>query len=174
MPGMVASNTNRMLALLDKHQSKLLTSWLEAQVAAGTLSSGQIRQDELKDQSQRFLHELIGGLKSSSVEDIMGQGWSPLRELLGEFSRSRALQGFTPSETATFVFSLKEPLFALLRDELKGKPQQLADLTWSATKLLDKLGLYTAEVYARSREDIVKRQSQELLELSTPVVELWE
>src|SRR5215510_4788570 len=60
------------------------------------------------------------------------------------------------------------------RDELKGKPQQLADLTWLATKLLEKLGLYTAEVYARSREDIVKRQSKELLELSTPVVELWE
>jgi len=94
--------------------------------------------------------------------------------LLGSISRSRALQGFTPSETATFIFSMKEPLFTLLRDELEGKPQQLADQTWLATKLLDKLGLYTAEVYAQSREDIVKRQTQELLELSTPVVELWE
>jgi rsbT co-antagonist protein RsbR len=94
--------------------------------------------------------------------------------LLGSFSRSRALQGFTPSETATFIFSIKGPLFTLLRDELKGKPQQLADQTWLASKLLDKLGLCTAEVYAESREDIIKRQTQELLELSTPVVELWE
>src|SRR5262245_65827477 len=94
------------------------------------------------------------------------------RSRRGSISRSRALQGFTPSETATFIFSMKEPLFTLLRDELKGKPRQLADLTWSATKLLDKLGLYTAEVYAQSREDIVKRQAQELLELSTTVVEL--
>src|SRR5262249_57186746 len=99
MPGMVASPTNRLLALLDKHHSKMLTSWLEAQAAAGALSSGQIAQDELKDQSHRFLRDLSGGLKSGSADDIMSQGWSTLRELLGEFSRSRALQGFTPSET---------------------------------------------------------------------------
>jgi rsbT co-antagonist protein RsbR len=171
---MVASTTNRMLALLDKHRSKLLTSWLEAQVAAGSLRSGQIGQDELKDQSQRFLRELIGGLKSGSADDIMGQGWSTLRELLGEVSRSRALQGFTPSETATFVFSLKEPLFALLGEEVKSNAQQLGEEIWTATKLIDKLGLYTAEVYQRSRDDIIKRQARELLELSTPVVELWD
>ena len=69
---------------------------------------------------------------------------------------------------------MKEPLFTLLRDEVKGNAQQLADLTWTVTKLLDKLGLYTVEVYAQSREAILKRQSQELLELSTPVVELWD
>src|SRR5262245_2392204 len=125
---MVASNTNRMLALLDKHQSKLLTSWLQTQVAAGSLSSGQIREDELKDQSQRFLRELISGLKSGSADDIMGQDWSTLHELLGEFSRARASQGFTPSETATFVFSLKEPLFTLLREEIKGNAQQLGEI----------------------------------------------
>jgi len=144
-----------------------------SQLEAGSLRSGQIREDELREQSRQFLRDFTIALKSGEVDDINGEAWSQTRDLLGSFSRSRALQGFTPSETATFIFSMKEPLFALLRDELKGKPQQLADLTWSATKLLDKLGLYTAEVYARSREDIVKRQSQELLELSTPVVELW-
>jgi rsbT co-antagonist protein RsbR len=171
---MVASTTNRLLALLDKHHSKLLTSWLEAQAAAGSLSSGQIAQDELKDQSHRFLRDLSGGLKSGSADDIMSQGWSTLRELLGEFSRSRALQGFTPSETATFVFSLKEPLFALLREESKGNAQQLGEEIWTATKLIDKLGLFTAEVYQKSRDEIIKRQARELLELSTPVVELWD
>jgi rsbT co-antagonist protein RsbR len=174
MPGMVASTTNRLLALLDKHHSKLLTSWLEAQAAAGSLSSGQIAQDELKDQSHRFLRDLSGGLKSGSADDIMSQGWSTLRELLGEFSRSRALQGFTPSETATFVFSLKEPLFALLREESKGNAQQLGEEIWTATKLIDKLGLFTAEVYQKSRDEIIKRQARELLELSPPVVELWD
>ena len=91
--------------------------------------------------------------------------------MLGEYSRSRASQGFTPSETATFIFSMKEPLFTLLREETQD-PKRLADQIWTVTKLLDKLGLYTTEVYAQSREDIVKRQAQELLELSTPVVEL--
>jgi rsbT co-antagonist protein RsbR len=92
--------------------------------------------------------------------------------MLGEYSRSRALQGFTPSETATFIFSMKEPLFTLLREE--GNPKRLADHIWTVTKLLDKLGLYTTEVYGQSREGILNRQAEELLELSTPVVELWD
>ena len=78
-----------------------------------------------------------------------------------------------PSETATFIFSVKEPLLTLMRDEIKGA-QQLADLTWTVTKLLDALGLYTVEVYAQSRNEMIKRQADELLELSTPVVELWD
>jgi rsbT co-antagonist protein RsbR len=173
MPGMVASDTSRLPALVDQHQSQLLASWLENQIASGSLRSGQIKEDELKNQSQRFLHEFIGGLKSGHTDDIVGAGWSGARELLGEISGSRASQGFTPSETATFVFSLKGPLFTLLRQEIKGNAQQLGDEIWTATKLLDKLGLYTAEVYQQRRDNIIKRQAQELLELSTPVVELW-
>jgi rsbT co-antagonist protein RsbR len=171
---MAEGNIAALSGLITKHEAQLLTAWMRNQLDAGSLRSGQIKEDELQDQSRRFLRDFTVALESGEVDDITGQVWTQIRDLLGSISRSRALQGFTPSETATFIFSMKEPLFALLRDELKGKPQQLADLTWSATKLLDKLGLYTAEVYARSREDIVKRQSQELLELSTPVVELWE
>ena len=73
-----------------------------------------------------------------------------------------------------FVFSMKKPLFTLLRDEIKNNAQQLANLTWTVTELLDKLGLYTVSIYAQSREAMIKRQAQELLELSTPVVELWD
>ena len=170
---MAEGNIAALSGLITKHEAQLLTAWMRNQLDAGSLRSGQIKEDELQDQSRRFLRDFTVALESGEVDDITGQVWTQIRDFLGSISRSRALQGFTPSETATFIFSMKEPLFALLRDELKGKPQQLADLTWSATKLLDKLGLYTAEVYARSREDIVKRQSQELLELSTPVVELW-
>jgi len=159
--------------LLEKHQSKLLPAWLERQLASGSLRSGQIKEDELKEQSQKFLREFLGGLKSAHADDVMGPGWSPVRELLGEFSRSRALQGFTPSETATFIFSLKEPLFTLLGEEIKGNAQALGDEIWTATKLIDTLGLYTAEIYQQSRDEVIRRQAQELLELSTPVVELW-
>jgi len=97
-----------------------------------------------------------------------------VRELLEDFSRSRAVQGFTPSQTATFVFSLKEPLFTLLRHEIKDDANKLAAEMWTATTLVDKLGLYTTEVYQQSRDDIIKRQAHELLELSTPVVQLWD
>jgi rsbT co-antagonist protein RsbR len=170
---MAEKNVAALSDLVTKREAALLAGWMRSQTDAGSLRSGQIKVDELTDQSRRFLSEFAKALKSGQVDDITGPAWSAVRDLLGGFSRSRALQGFTPSETATFIFSVKEPLFALLGDEIKGA-QQLADLTWTVTKLLDKLGLYTVEVYAQSREDILKRQSNELLELSTPVVELWD
>ena len=94
--------------------------------------------------------------------------------MLANLSRSRGLQGFSPSETASFVFSLKKPLFARLRREFSKDAGALAEETWAATELLDKLGLYTTEVYQKSREEVIARQQQEMLELSTPVVKLWD
>jgi rsbT co-antagonist protein RsbR len=170
---MVASTASRIANLLAKHQAKLLAAWLELQLASGSLRSGQIKEDELRQQSQKFLREFLGGLQSGHTDDVTGPRWSAVRELLAEFSRSRALQGFTPSETATFIFSLKEPLFTLLREEIRDDAQVLGDEIWTATKLIDKLGLYTAEIFQQSRDEIIKRQAHELLELSTPVVELW-
>ena len=169
---MAANPTSRLLTLLDKHEQKVLTAWLASLVASGASRSGQVKE-ELKNQSQKFLREFIGGLKSGQADDIAGEDWSSAREILREFSRSCALQGFTPSETATFVFSLKEPLFNLLREEGKGNAQLLGEEIWAVTKLIDKLGLFTAEIYQQSRDEIIRRQAHELLELSTPVVELW-
>ena len=100
--------------------------------------------------------------------------WAGVREMLDELSRARAARASRPSETATFVFSLKQPLFARLRRELGRDADALADETWTATLLLDKLGLYTTEVYQKGREEVIRRQQQEMLELSTPVVKLWD
>ena len=97
-----------------------------------------------------------------------------MRELLEDMSRDRAIQGYSPSETAILVFSLKEPLFELLRQEIASDAGLLAKETWAASSLIDRLGLYTIECYARIREEVITRQQQELLELSTPVVELWD
>ncbi len=97
-----------------------------------------------------------------------------MRELLEHVSRARTALGFSASETASFIFSLKKPLFECLRREFEGNGQALADETWAINELLDKLGLYTTEVYQKSREAIINRQQEEMLELSTPVVKLWE
>jgi rsbT co-antagonist protein RsbR len=94
--------------------------------------------------------------------------------MLEELSVSRAQQGFSPSETATFVFSLKETLFEGLQDQLPKDPKAASVLIFATNQLLDKLGLFTTEVYQRSREQVIIRQQQELMELSTPVVTLWE
>jgi rsbT co-antagonist protein RsbR len=97
-----------------------------------------------------------------------------VREFIGEVSRSRAIQGFSPSETATFVLSLKQPLFTRLRKTHDGQPDYLFEDLWNATVLLDKLGLYSVEVFQKTREDVIGRQQKEMFELSTPVVELWQ
>ena len=176
---MAASARSMIPALLVRHEREVRASWMESQIAAGSLRSGQIKENDLRDQSQRFLREFVEALESAEMddptgEDLTGAAWSSVRELLGDISRSRAAQGFTPSQTATFVFSLKEPLFTILRDECKDDAGKLAQEMWTATTLVDKLGLYTTEVYQRSRDDIIKRQARELLELSTPVVQLWD
>jgi len=171
---MVARARSMIPTLLKTHETMVLTSWMKSQVTAGSLRSGQMKEDELKDQSERFLREFVHALESGETNDISGATWSSVRDLLAEVSRSRAAQGFSPSQTATFVFSLKEPVFTLLRDEIKDDAAKLAEEMWTATTLVDKLGLYTTEVYQLRRDDIIKRQAQELLELSTPVVQLWD
>jgi rsbT co-antagonist protein RsbR len=95
-------------SLVTKHEAALLTGWMRTQIDAGSLRSGKIVEDELTDQSRRFLSEFSKALKSGQSDDITGPAWSAARDLLGEISRSRALLGFTPSETATFIFSVKE------------------------------------------------------------------
>jgi rsbT co-antagonist protein RsbR len=97
-----------------------------------------------------------------------------VRQVLDELSASRAQQGFSPSDTAMFILSLKQPLFERLRAITGGDPEQLATMTWETNGLLDALGLYTMEVFQRGREQVIVRQQQELLELSTPVVTLWD
>jgi rsbT co-antagonist protein RsbR len=102
--------------------------------------------------------------------------WAPLRDVLVELSRDCAQAGLSPSETATLVFLLKQPLFDRLRErsaETSGSADELMDALWAATTFVDELGLESFDAYLRSREDIIRRQQDELLELSTPVVKLW-
>jgi len=106
-------------------------------------------------------------------DGLSGAEWDSTRYLLDTVARERAVQGFSPSETAVFVFSLKEPLFELLREEISDV-EVLARETWVASLLIDKLGMHTVEVYQKGREEVIRRQQEELLELSTPVIQLWD
>jgi len=160
--------------LIEKHQKKILEDWIREQRLAGAFAAGVVQEGEVTTQSTRFLDELRKGAASGQFDDIQAAVWAPARALLEEISSDRALKGYSPSQTATFVFSLKAPLFTLLRSEIGSDAQKLADQVWVTTLLLDRLGLYTTEVYQKSREDVIQNQQQELLELSTPVVQLWD
>jgi rsbT co-antagonist protein RsbR len=158
--------------IIAKTQKELLAEWLESQTADGATRPDLMKESELREQCREFLALLEGGTRTGDVESVSGSAWEPIHEFLGGISRSRAIQGFSPAETATFVFSLKKPLFNRLRREVS-EAQMLAEELWATTVLLDRLGVYTIEIYQKTREEVIARQQQELLELSTPVVNLW-
>jgi rsbT co-antagonist protein RsbR len=160
--------------VLDEDEGTLLEDWMRAQLQADTLRSDLLKESELRHEAQQFLTALRKASSRADLDDIDGPGWGDARDVLSELSRDRALRGFSPTATATFVFSLKQPLFERLRSALDGDPLALVDAIWRSTKLLDRLGLHTAEVYQKHREQVISRQQQELLELSTPVVQLWD
>lgn len=171
----MATQENTIIpSLIAKHQQSLLQSWLKLQSADRTAGSGQVDEATATEHSTRFLEEFRAGAQTGRFDNIATPEWAPIRGVLDEVSRVRAVHGSSPSETATFVFSLKEPLFQLLRREFEGNAEALGREIWVATLLLDKLGLYTTEVAQRTRDEIITRQQEEMLELSTPVVQLWD
>jgi rsbT co-antagonist protein RsbR len=169
---MSAASATAIPSIVAKYEGELLTEWVRHQLAAVTLRRDLLKDDELREQSRRFLALFTDAVRKGAAEaDVLSPAWADVREFLEDVSRSRARQGFAPSETAVFVFSLKQPLFERLRRELSA--DDAADALWQSTTVLDRLGLYTTECYQRGREELIARQQLEMLELSTPVVELW-
>ena len=163
---------SKVAQLLRKHERDVLQQWISYQISATTMRAELIRESDLREQSRRFLQLFIEAMQQNGDDENAGS-WKPVKDMLAEMSRSRVAQGFSPSETATFVFSLKQPMFDMLRRELRDV-EELCREMWLTTALLDKLGLYTTEAYLQSRDSIISRQQQELMELSTPVVQLWD
>src|SRR3977135_4037728 len=163
----------RIAEVLERNEAEILSDWMKEQATALTQRPDLMKESELRQQSTKFLKLFRDAIAGTNV-DIQQAIWGPVREFIGEVSRSRAIQGFSPSETATFVLSLKQPLFTRLRKIHEGQPDYLFEDLWNVTVLLDKLGLYSVEVFQKTREDVIGRQQKEMFELSTPVVELWQ
>jgi rsbT co-antagonist protein RsbR len=170
---MNSSGKSQLAGILKKHEPEIMADWIQSQLSANTLRSDLMTEAELREQSRQLLNALQRGAQDGQLSDMNGTQWQETRDLLTRISRSRAQQGYTPSETATFVFSLKQPLFARLRKEIGSDATALADELWQTTTLLDRLALFTTERYQQSRDELIARQQRELLELSTPVVQLW-
>ena len=162
----------RISQLIQEHQADIGAEWiaqLEGLIVRGTSSSKEL----LRSHCQQFLAAFAGAARAGELDNIDHRSWDEVRDLLAEISASRAKSGSTPSETATFVFSLKQPMFGRLRIAFEGDAEAIASASWTISTLLDKLGLYTIEVFQKTKDQIIVRQQQELLELSTPVVKLW-
>jgi len=167
------SGKSKISEILKNSQSQLLTDWLSEQMAAG-IRKDLIKESILREECREFLELLSQAVQQGDGTDIHSFQWESVRDMLTSISRSRTQKGFSPSETAIFVFSLKQPFFNRLRSELAQDSEALIDEIWLVTTLLDKLGLWTTEMYQKVREEVIMRQQEELLELSTPVVKLWD
>jgi rsbT co-antagonist protein RsbR len=165
-------STSKIPEILRKYEAPLLDSWTQEQTRTRDLSN-RLSENDLRSQSRRFLQLLQEAVTRGDIAAVDGDSFKELRKFLEEISGSRASLGFSPSETAMFVFSFKQPLFAQIRSSITDVADQVEEM-WIATRLLDKLGLYTTEAYQRSRENVIRRQQEEMLELSTPVVKLWD
>ena len=169
----ITENSNRISGIIKKHQKDILEDWI-SNLKSQVIRFDAVTESATRQQCAQLLGLVLSAIQSGQVENIDTRDWDEVRQLLSEISQARAKQGSTPSETAIFIFSLKQPLFTRMRIELTANPEQLAEDTWTISTLLDKLGLFTVEIYQRSRDQVIARQQQELLELSTPVVKLWQ
>jgi rsbT co-antagonist protein RsbR len=162
-------------SVLKKRRAELQTQWLDELTAkTAAVSQGRIAREELARQVEEFLGLLADVAQGKNSEDVSAGEYKPMREFLERLSVARVKQGFSSDETATFLFSFKRPLFQALRREAGKDANALADEVWSATALLDALGLHTVKSFQRAREEVINRQQREMLELSTPVVKLWD
>jgi len=158
---------------LARHQNEIYADWMQ-QMSSAVRRADLINDTELREQSRELLAALVNGTKSGDITNLDGNAWTAARDMLQSISASRARQGFTPSETTLFVLSLKQPIFSALRQDFAKEPDTMFQEIWNTTILVDKLAQVTADAYMATREEVIMRQQQELLELSTPVVKLWE
>ncbi|WOD15019.1 STAS domain-containing protein [Paraburkholderia kirstenboschensis] len=164
---------NDLATILEKDEEAVLKAWVAGQMSGG-VRQGVVSEATVRDSSRAFLALFASAVKSAYDEQLSGEAWEAVRAHLTALSRERVIQGFSPVETATFIFSLKKPLFEALRKSLGKNLEALGDELWKLTQTLDSLGLVTIEAYQASRQQIIERQQQELLDLTTPVVRLWD
>ena len=167
---------NRVIQILQSSQVQLLADWVKVlRSSATSRTSSAVSDPELQAQCQEFIALFGAAIAEGNLDDIEAPSWKPVVELLSGVSRSRGRQGFSPSETAMFVLSFKEPLFTHLRRAFEGHDEaaMFADIL-ELSKLIDQLGLFTTEIHQQAREEVIRRQGEEMLELSTPVIQLWD
>lgn len=170
----MAQELTHLSRVLIDQQSEILSGWLDELARMRTQFGAKGDQGDLRAQATELLGLISAAVISSSDTRLDSEAWASVRRYLEDLSASRARGGFTSAQTATFVFSLKRPIFEALQQRSEGNAQRFADEVWLATEMVDKLGLHTVAAFQKTREDVILRQQEDMLELSTPVVKLWD
>lgn len=160
--------------LLLRKRKQILEDWMTNQLADSSLREDLISNEELREQSGELLDALLKSLADWDLTEGQSSDFEAVYEILSGISISRARQGFTPRETGYFVFSLKDAIMQTIVRELKNDPSELVDIIFKMSKTLDNLGIVTFETFIKGREEVILRQTDEMAEISTPVIRVWD
>jgi len=170
----MAALQQRTTDLIRAHEDQVLASWIADLSRTAQAQDARVTTRELEQQVREFWRLFLSAMAGGDASNLQGTQWQEIRHFLEDLSRDRVLRGFSSSDTATFIFSLKRPLFELVQQGFADSPKDLGEQLWALSELLDMLGLHTVKAFQKTREDVIQRQQEEMLELSTPVVKLWE
>ena len=170
----MTQESTTLLQLLATHEEQILAEWLqEAGSASSRVTEGSRRT--MRGEAQELLQAMRAALQAGgSPDEVQGPAWGAVRTTLEALSRSRAAQGQSAGETSAFVLAFKRPLFGVIQRDLAGQADRQMAAVWAVSTLVDRMAQWTVTTYQQTREEIIKRQQQDLLELSTPVIKLFE
>ncbi|MBG9387059.1 STAS domain-containing protein [Caenimonas aquaedulcis] len=167
----MTKETDAILSLIGKDESQIAAAWLQESGASSTEAGRRTMQGEIND----LLSALVTGLKAGGdATSFQSPAWAPLREALTALSRSRVAQGQSAGDTSGFVLAVKRALFSAMQRQVGADSKDQFDAIWAISSVVDRMAQWTVTTYQQSREEVIKRQQAELLELSTPVIKLWE
>ncbi|MBB6270554.1 rsbT co-antagonist protein RsbR [Pedobacter cryoconitis] len=159
--------------LLQKHKKNILEIWMNNQLSDDGLREDLISNDDLRSQSEELISALVKNLTSDDLTDLEAESWYPVIEILGGIAITRARQGFSPRETGRFVNTLKEALLEVLQREISDGKQLFAE-SLKINRVMDNLSIITFETFIKGREEVILRQTDEISEISTPVIRVWD
>ncbi|MBA3804726.1 MAG: STAS domain-containing protein [Acidobacteria bacterium] len=169
-----AQDTPHVVSLLEKRHDEIISLWIKDRLESGEFRDELIPKKELRRQSQQIVDMLARAIRNSDYGEFESAAFDDLRAFLNQISHARAVKGYTPLENATYILSLRNTMLPLMAEELEGNSDAMVSEMMYFTKVLDKMGLVMVENYIRSREEIIRQQRQDMLELSTPVIKVWD
>jgi rsbT co-antagonist protein RsbR len=159
---------------LQKRRKQILEDWMTQQLSNAALREDLLSNEDLREESIELLDALLKTINDKNLADIESSDFEEVYEILSGISISRARQGFSAKETGLYVFSLKDALFKNIQEDFKDDLKALTDAIIKVSKLMDNLGIVTFETFIKGREEVILRQTDEITEISTPVIRVWD
>jgi len=160
--------------ILQKRKKQVLELWMKNQLGDESLREDLMSNEDLRSQSEELIDALVKAVNERNLSDPHSSDFEPVMEILSGISISRARQGFSPRETGIYIFSLKDALLQTLQEEIRNDPTALYMASMKMSKLIDSFGVSTFETFIKGREEVILRQTDEIAEISTPVIQVWD